>query len=376
MNELHKALVPSRGLFASGKFDQYKRDIPYATLGQAFQSLVRSLLAQSEAQLGRWRDAIREALGPNGQLVVNLVPELELIIGAQEPIEDLPPPESKLRFQRVFRRFLGVFAREEHPLALFLDDLQWLDAAVLEVLEDLLTQSNLRHFMLIGAYRDNEVDFTHPLRHTLEVIRRSGASVREIKLTPLPMEELRRMLVDCLHCEAERVDALARLIHRKTAGNPFFAVQFISSLAEEGLLTFDHDAGRWTWNINRISGKGYSDNVVDLLVGKLGRLPPEAQKALQQLACLGNRAEFDQLERVYQNSEEMHEDLREAARAGFVLPSSRAYQFVHDRVQEAAYSSIPEAVRGAEHLRIGRLLAGGTPPTGNRRQHLRDREPA
>ena len=362
VNELHKALVPSRGLFASGKFDQYKRDIPYATLGQAFQSLVRSLLAQSEAQLGRWRDALREALGPNGQLVVNLVPGLELIIGAQEPIADLPPSESKLRFQRVFRRFLGVFAREEHPLALFLDDLQWLDVAVLEMLEDLLTQSDLRHLMLIGAYRDNEVDSTHPLRHTLEVVRRSGASVREIKLTPLPMEELRRMLVDCLHCEAERVDALARLIHRKTAGNPFFAVQFISSLAEEGLLTFDHDAGRWSWNMNRISDKGYSDNVVDLMVGKLGRLPPEAQKALQQLACLGNRAEFDQLRRVYQNSEEMHEDLREAVRAGLVLPSSRAYQFVHDRVQEAAYLSIPEAVRGAEHLRIGRLLAGRTRP--------------
>ena len=362
VNELHKALVPSRALFASGKFDQYKRDIPYATLGQAFQSLVRSLLAQSEAQLGRWRDALREALGPNGQLVVNLVPELELIIGAQEPIVDLSPQESKLRFQRVFQRFLGVFARKEHPLVLFLDDLQWLDVAVLDVLEDLLTQSDLRHLMLIGAYRDNEVDSAHPLRRTLEVVRRSGASVQEIKLTPLPMEELRRMLVDCLHCEPERVDALAQLIHRKTAGNPFFAVQFISSLADEGLLTFDHDAGRWSWNMNRIGEKGYSDNVVDLMVGKLGRLPPEAQKALQQLACLGNRGEFDQLRRVYQNSEEMHEDLREAVRAGLVLPSSRAYQFVHDRVQEAAYSSIPEAVRGAEHLRIGCLLAGGTPP--------------
>jgi predicted ATPase len=235
---------------------------------------------------------------------------------------------------------------------------------VLEVLEDLLTQSDLRHLMLIGAYRDNEVDSAHPLRHMLEVVRRSGASVQEIELTPLPMEELRRMLVDCLYCEAEHVDALARLIHRKTAGNPFFAVQFISSLAEEGLLTFDHDAGRWSWKMNRIGDKGYSDNVVDLMVGKLGRLPPEAQKALQQLACLGNRAEFDQLRRVYQNSGEMHEDLREAVRSGLVLPSSRAYQFVHDRIQEAAYSSIPEAVRGEEHLRIGRLLAGGTPPQG------------
>ena len=157
VNELHKALVPPRGLFASGKFDQYKRDIPYATLGQAFQSLVRSLLSQSEAELGRWRDSLSEALGPNGQLMVNLVPELELVIGKQPPVAELPPQDAQNRFQMVFRRFLGVFARKEHPLALFLDDLQWLDAATLDLLEHLVTHPEVRHLLLVGAYRDNEV---------------------------------------------------------------------------------------------------------------------------------------------------------------------------------------------------------------------------
>ena len=177
VNELHKVLVPPRGLFASGKFDQYKRDIPYATLAQAFQSLIRPLLAKSEAELARWRDALREALGPNGQLMVDLVPELKLIIGEQAPVPELPPQDAQRRFQLVFRRFLGVFARPEHPLALFLDDLQWLDAATLDLLEDLLTQTDVRHLLLIGAYRDNEVTSAHPLMRKLEAIR-NGRSAR------------------------------------------------------------------------------------------------------------------------------------------------------------------------------------------------------
>ena len=167
VHELHKALVPSRGLFAAGKFDQYKRDIPYSTLAQAFQSLVRTLLSKSEAELGMWRDAFVEALGPNGRLIVDLVPELKLIIGEPSPIPELPPQQAQARFQLVFRRFIGVFARLDHPLALFLDDLQWLDAATLDLLEDLLTQSDLRYLMLIGAYRDNEVDDAHPLMRKL-----------------------------------------------------------------------------------------------------------------------------------------------------------------------------------------------------------------
>ena len=177
VNELHKPLVPPRGLFASGKFDQYKRDIPYATLAQAFQTLIRPLLSKNEEDLRKWRDALREALEPNGLLIVDLVPELKHVIGEQPPVPELPPQEAQRRFQLVFRRFIGVFARPEHPLALFLDDLQWLDAATLDLLEDLLTQTDLQHLLLIGAYRDNEVSATHPLVRKLDAIRQSGAAV-------------------------------------------------------------------------------------------------------------------------------------------------------------------------------------------------------
>src|SRR3984957_15494203 len=204
VNELHKVLVPPRGLFASGKFDQYKRDIPYATLAQAFRSLVRPLIGESDAELGRWRDLLSEALGPNGQLIVNLVPELELVIGKQPPVADLPPQDAKNRFQMVFRRFLGVFAREEHPLALFLDDLQWLDAATLDLLEHLVTHPDVRHLLLVGAYRDNEVGPSHPLVRTLEAIGRAGARIREIVLTPLGLDEIGQLVTDAVHCEPER----------------------------------------------------------------------------------------------------------------------------------------------------------------------------
>src|SRR5881409_95146 len=201
VNELHKPLVPPRGLFASGKFDQYKRDIPYATLAQAFQSLIRPLLSKSEAELNSWREALREALGPNGRLMVDLVPELKLILGEQPPVPDLPPRDAQRRFQMVFRRVIGVFARPEHPLALFLDDLQWLDAATLDLLEDLLTRPDVQHLMLIGAYRGNEVNSAHPLMRKLEAIRKAGARVQEIILAPLASEDLGRLVAESLRCE-------------------------------------------------------------------------------------------------------------------------------------------------------------------------------
>ena len=362
VNELHKPLVPPRGLFASGKFDQYKRDIPYATLAQAFQSLIRPLLTKSEAELRGWRDALHEALDPNGLLIVDLVPELKFIIGEQRPVPELPPQAAQGRFQLVFRRFIGVFARPEHPLALFLDDLQWLDAATLDLLEDLLTRPDMRHLLLIGAYRDNEVNSAHPLMSKLEVIRQAGAIVQEIVLAPLARDDLGRLIGDSLHCELGRVTPLARLVHEKTAGNPFFVIQFISALAEEGLLAFDHGDARWSWDLNRIHAKAYTDNVVDLMVGKLNRLPAETRNALQQLACLGIAAEFATLRMVYEDSnEEMHGPLWEAVRAGLISRSEESYMFLHDRVQEAAYSLIPEELRAEAHLRVGRLLAAQTP---------------
>ena len=210
VHELHKALVPTRGLFASGKFDQYKRDIPYATLAQAFQGLIRPLLGLSEAELAGWRDALREALGPNAKLMVDLVPELKLITGEPPPVPELPPQQAQSRFQLVFRRFLGVFARPEHPLALFLDDLQWLDPATLDLVEDLLTQPEVRHLLLIGAYRDNEVMAGHPLLRKLEAIRQAGARLQEISLAPLARADVQQLIADALRCGPEEAAPLAQ----------------------------------------------------------------------------------------------------------------------------------------------------------------------
>jgi PAS domain S-box-containing protein len=360
--ELHKALVPSRGLFASGKFDQYKRDIPYATLAQAFQGLIRPLLGKSEAELDGWRDALREALGPNGRLMIDIVPDLKFLIGEQPPVPELSPQQAQGRLQLVFRRFLGVFARPEHPLALFLDDLQWLDAATLDMLADLLTQADVQQLLVIGAYRDNEVDSAHPLMQRLDAIRKEGACVQEISLAPLAREDLERLIADTLSCELGHAAPLARLVHEKTGGNPFFAIQFISALAEEGLLRFDHDAAHWHWELDRLHAKGYTDNVVDLMVGRLTRLPVATQAALQQLACLGNVAKITMLSTVLEKpNEDVRSDLWDAVRLELVEHLQGSYKFIHDRVQEAAYSLIPERSRAEAHLRIGRLLTAHTP---------------
>jgi PAS domain S-box-containing protein len=371
VNELHKALVAPRGLFASGKFDQYKRDIPYATLGQAFQSLVRSLLTQSEEELGRWRDALRGALGPNGQLIVNLVPELELVIGKQPPVPDLPPQDVQNRFQMVFRRFLGVFARKERPLALFLDDLQWLDAATLDLLEHIVTHPEVRHLLLVGAYRDNEIDSTHPLLRTLEAIRAAGARVHEIVLAPLELDDVGRLIADALHCEPERAQPLAELVQEKTGGNPFFTIQFFIALADEGLLAFDPAARAWQWDIKRIRAKSYTDNVVDLMAGKLKRFSATTQEALKQLACLGNVAPSATLALVRGTTEEaMHAALWEAIRAGLVLHQESTFRFLHDRIQQAAYSLIPDEERADFHLRIGRVLSANVAADGEHLFHV------
>src|SRR5215472_13011460 len=290
VNELQPVLVPPRGLFASGKFDQLKRDIPYATLAQALQSLIRPLLGKSDADLARWRDALRETLGSNAGLMVDLVPELKFLVGELPSVVELPPQDAQRRFQMVLRQLIGVFARPEHPLALFLDDLQWLDAATLDLVEDLLSRSDLRNLLLIGAFRDNEVTAAHPLMRTLEALRATGR-VQDIKLAPLTTDDLGNLVADSLRCDAEQADPLAGLVHAKTDGNPFFVIQFLHVLADERLLAFDHVPGRWSWDLGGIRAKQHTDNVVELLVGKLTRLPLDTQDALRQLACLGNVAE-------------------------------------------------------------------------------------
>ncbi|UCI10704.1 PAS domain S-box protein [Mesorhizobium sp. B1-1-8] len=360
-NELHRALVP-QGLFASGKFDQDQRDVPYASLAQALQGLVKTLLGKSEAELEPWRAWLAEALGASGQLMTTLVPELETLTGPQPPATELSPQDAKRRFHLIVRRLLAVFARAEHPLVLFFDDLQWLDAATLDLLEDLCTHRDLSYLLLIGAYRDNEVTASHPLIRRLAAIREAGELVREIRLMPLKLEDVGEMLADALHCGSKRVQPLARLVHQKSAGNPFFALQFLSTLPDEGLLEFDRAEARWKWNLERIRAKGYTDNVADLMLAKLRRLPAATQAALSMLACIGNRATVGTLTLIRDESEEaVHAVFWAAARAGLVLRQQKTYRFLHDRVQEAAYGLMPQSEQSAAHLAIGRLLLTHTP---------------
>jgi PAS domain S-box-containing protein len=361
VNELHKALVPPRGLFATGKFDQYKQNIPYATLAQAFQSLIQQILGKSDSEMSQWSAALLDALGPSGQLMVNLIPELALIIGEQPPVPELAPQDRQNRFQLVFRRFLGVFALPEHPLVLFLDDLQWLDTATLDLIEHLVVHPDVRHLLLVGAFRHNEVSSAHPLMRTLAKIRLAGSSWQEILLAPLKPDDVERLIADALHTEHGRARPLSDLVFEKTDGNPFFTIQFLTAMADEALVAFDPGTALWTWDLTRIRAKGFTDNVADLMAAKLSRLSHETQRALGLLACLGNVAETATLTLVHGGAEEaMQEALWEAVRAGFVLRSDSAYTFLHDRIQEAAYALVAEGERAMVHLRIGRLLAART----------------
>jgi len=362
VNELHKSLVASRGLFASGKFDQYQRDIPYSTLTQAFQSLVRALLAQEEAVLGQWRRTLLDALGPNGALMINLVPDLEFIIGNQAAVADLSPLETHERFQTVFRQFVAVFARSEHPLVLFLDDLQWLDTATLQMLKVLAIHPGVRNLLVIGALRDNEIDPAHPLVDTLDAIRQASTRVHDILIAPLTRSDLTEFVSDTLRCGIQAAKPLAELVHAKTLGNPFFAIQFLTALCEEHLLAFDAHEEIWKWDLRRIHARGFTDNVVELMVAKLARLPADTLEFLQQLSCLGSSATTGQLALVVDSPEaDVHARLSDVVQLGLLIRSEERYTFVHDRVQEAVHATISPAERAALHLYIGRMLAARTP---------------
>ncbi len=358
VNELHKVIAQSRGLFANGKFDQYRRDIPYATLAQAFRGIVRQILCKSEKEIAYWRNSICAALELNAQLIIDLIPELELIIGKQAPVPLLATNEAKNRFQAIFRQFLGAFAKPEHPLVLFLDDLQWIDTASLKLFEYLITHPEARHFLLIGAYRDNEVTPTHPLMLTLESIGKTNVKIHPVVLKPLSLLDVNQLIADALLCEQEHAAPLAELVHEKTGGNAFFAIQFLHELSEEKLLLFDLQQAAWCWDVDRIHAKEFTDNIIALMIGKLERLPDITKAVLKQFACLGNIVSTDILAMVCGRSvDEVHTNLWEAARAGFLFRHGDSYKFLHDRIQEAAYTLIPEASRAAEHLRIGRILA-------------------
>ena len=363
VNEFYRTLVPRRGLLSGGKFDQYMHDIPYSTFKQALQAPIRALLGKSEAELNEWRSALQEALEPNGRLVVDLVPELGLILGDQPPVVELPPTDSQRRFQLVLGRFLAVFARPEHPFVLFLDDLQWLDIATLELIEYLLVQSDLRFLMLIGAYRDDEVDSEHPLTSKIGAIRRAGGLVEEIRLGPLGNEQVAELVTDALRCQPSCAAPLAEIVHKKTSGNPFFVTQFLQTLADERVLSFDLGALRWNWDLRSLHANTYADSVVKLVVGKLLHLPAKTQRALQLFACLGASAHTEMLSIVLGSpKEQVHLVLAAAVRQELVERRGMQYHFTHDRVREAAYSLIAEPSRAANHLQIGRLLKAKTPP--------------
>ena len=361
VNELLKRLIPARGLFAAGQSDQYTRNIPYSTLVEAFGVLVQQVLIGSDAELQSWRAALTEALGQYGALIAKLVPEIERVIGEQPPVPELPAQEAKNRFQHILKRFIGVFARSDHPLVLFLDDLQWQDTASLEALHYLLTHPDLSHLLIIGAYRDGEVGPAHPLKRTLEVIRQSLATVQEIALASLTSRDVEALIADTLHVQPLAARPLAQLIYEKTGGNPFFTTQFLTMLVEERLLSFETRSAVWQWDLDRIREKGYTDNVVALLSGRLTRLPARTQEALRHFACLGHRVERATLAMILGESEDEIELMfAEAVQVGLVLPSKRAFRFLHDRVREAAYALVPEQERCGMHLRIARSLEAQT----------------
>ena len=363
VNEIRKGLAPTRGLFAAGKFDQLTRDIPYGPVAQAFRGLLKTLLSESDAELARWGNVLREALGSQGRPLAELMPELKLIIGELPPTPDLPAQQNRRLFQVAFQRFIGVFAAPEHPLALFLDDLQWVDTASLDLLQEMMTRSNQRHLLVIGAYRDNELNSHHPLVRTLEAIRASDARVGDVVLTPLGQEHLEEFVAEATRCLRETAAPLSQVLFEKTAGNPFFSIQFLLTLADEGLIVRDPSARQWSWRLDQIRSKGYTENVAELMAGKLGQLPKATRAALAKLACLGNAATFEVLSHVLSAREDrMHAILRAAVRHNLIERRGDVYAFIHDRVQEAAYATIPSDQRAKAHLRIGRLLVLKTPP--------------
>ncbi|MBD2102482.1 hybrid sensor histidine kinase/response regulator [Leptolyngbya sp. FACHB-261] len=385
VNEVHKPIVRQRGYFISGKFDQFKRDIAYASLIQAFRDLMRQLLTESANVIQSWRVKFLAALGSNSQVIIDVIPEVEQIIGAQPPIPQLGVTETQNRFNRVFQQFIQVLTQPEHPLVLFLDDLQWADSASLKLVHLLLSSPYSKYFLVIGTYRDNEVNSAHPLMLMLEETRQAGVTVNNVTLQPLNHAHITQLISDTLHRKPEETNSLAELTVDKTQGNPFFLTQFLKSLYQENLLFFNFDRGCWQWDIACLQATDITDNVVELMISRIQRLSQKAQNVLQLAACIGEKFTLNVLAIVNEKSQlETARELREALESGLILSLSEAYKipveldlealktlgldpleitykFLHDRVQQAAYSLIPEEQKKQTHLRIGRLLLQNTP---------------
>lgn len=408
VSEIHKPIVRQRGYFIAGKFDQFKRDIPYAALTQAFDSLIQQLLTKSSEELAIWKQKLLSKLGQNGAIIIDVVPSVELIIGSQPAVPQLGATESQNRFNRLFKEFLNVFAQAEHPLVIFLDDLQWADLASLKLIQELVTDLESRYFLLIGAYRDNEVNSTHQLVQTVENIQQAGVAVHHMILQCLELSSVTELVRDTLGNQTENLKSLAELIFNKTGGNPFFITQLLSTIHSERLLTFDFTVGAWQWDISEIEAAGIVNySVVELVARNIQKLPEETQQVLKLAACMGNRFRLEYLAIVREKSgSETAADLWDALQAGLILPMNDAYKiplvdgeslkthqtgshpipqnnqnhpaimqrsidyrFLHDRVQQATYSLIPDSQKKQTHLKIGYLLLQGghrgTSPTAS-----------
>ncbi|MCU0546736.1 MAG: AAA family ATPase [Oscillatoriaceae cyanobacterium Prado104] len=393
INEVHKPIVRQRGYFIKGKFDQFQRDIPFSAWVQAFQNLMQQLLSESAATLQKWQTKILEALGENSQVIIDVIPELELLIGKQPPVPVLEGTAAQNRFNLLFEKFIRVFATVEHPLVIFLDDLQWADSASLKLMQLLCGQTNSRYLLLIGAYRDNEVSAAHPLILTLDEIRKAGATVNQITLAPLEQASLNRLISDTLCCPPQRAVPLTKQVFAKTKGNPFFATQLLKSLQVDGLISFDFSCRYWQCDIARVMALTLTDDVVEFMALKLKKLPEPTQAVLKLAACIGNQFDLATLSIVSEKSQaETAADLWRALQEGTVIPVSDvyklfqaednelspiandenslhlaisdaqlpAYKFLHDRVQQAAYSLIPKDQKQLTHLKIGQLLSNNT----------------
>ncbi|MFN6462970.1 MAG: AAA family ATPase [Nostoc sp. DedVER02] len=373
VNEIHKPVIKNRGYFITGKFEQFQRNIPYACLIQAFQELMQQLLTESEAQLATWKEKLLEALVPNAQIIIDVIPELELIVSKQPEVPQLSSAEAQNRFNLVFQKFINVFAQKEHPLVIFLDDLQWADLASLKLIQLLATDTDIQYLLLIGAYRDNEVDTSHPLMLALREIEKNSSSIKIVHCQNLEITHIYQLVSDTLKSGLDDSKELAKLIFNKTAGNPFFINQLLKFIHQEKLLWFNFSICKWQCEIQQIQMLEITDNVVELMIGKIQKLKNTTQNILKIAACIGNRFNLNILSCV--NKKSQHDtalDIWEALQAGLIIPLSDSYKlphllddveifaidykFLHDRVQQAAYGLIPDEEKKEIHLNIGRLL--------------------
>ncbi|MGB3652818.1 MAG: AAA family ATPase, partial [Rivularia sp. (in: cyanobacteria)] len=377
VNEVHKPIVKQRGYFIKGKFDQFNRNIPFSAFVQAFRNLIGQLLSETDAQLSIWKQEILQALNENGQVIIDVIPELEQIIGKQSPVTELSGAAAQNRFNLLFQKFIQVFTNKEHPLVIFLDDLQWADSASLKLMQLLMSESENGYLLLIGAYRDNEVFPAHPLMLTLEEISKAQGNINTIILAALSEESLNQLVADTLNCQPLISQPLTQLIYQKTQGNPFFSTQFLKGLYDSSLIKFDFDNGSWVCDISEVKALSLTDDVVEFMALQLQKLPKDTQNVLKLAACIGNQFDLTTLAIVCEESEAQTANyLWKALQFGLILPQSQVYKFylesqienrledkqivnykfLHDRVQQAAYSLIPEEDKQKTHLQIGQLL--------------------